>query len=118
MKNKNKLIILSILLTTNNIICSLTSLNGNILFWTSVGSKKAKGIKKMTSVSILTTIKIIISYVQYLEYQQIYLKIKGFNKNKKMILKFLNQSFFNILLVSDNTSSPHNGCKKVKKRRI
>lgn len=118
MKNKQKLIILAVLFTTNNVLYSLTQLNGNVIFWTSVGSKKTKGIKKITSTSILSVTKDIINCIQNIGYKNVYVKIKGFNKNKKVVIKYLNHSFLNILLISDETSFPHNGCKKAKNRRI
>nr|AHX02482.1 ribosomal protein S11 [Riquetophycus sp. HSY-2014a] len=118
MKNKKKLIILTILFTTNNILYALTDLNGKVIFWTSIGSKKTKGIKKTVSTSILAVTKNISNYIQKIGYKNLYIKIKGFNKSKKLVIKYLNQSFLNILLISDETSFPHNGCKKVKNRRV
>ena len=115
---KNKIIILSILFTANNVLYSLTDVKGNVIFWTSSGRKKAKGVKKATSISVITAMKDIYKYINISGYKQIYLKIKGFNKNKKLIIKYLNQTFLNILLVSEHTAFPHNGCKKSKKRRV
>lgn len=119
MQNRNKLIILSILFTTSNILCSLTDLNGKVIYWASVGSIKTKGVKKITSIAVIATLKKVTSYItKNTNYKKVYLKIRGFNKGKKIVIKYLNQSFFNILLISDNTSNPHNGCKKKRKKRI
>lgn len=115
---KNKIKILSILFTTNNTLYSLTDIDGKVIFWTSSGIKKIKGAKKVTSISALVAAKTIIKYLLKFNYKNIYLKIKGFNKNKKLIIKYFNQSFLNILLITDKTSFPHNGCKNPKKRRV
>lgn len=117
MKNSNKkLVVLSILFTPNNILYSVTQLNGDILFWTSSGTKKVKGTKKITSTSITSTIKYITSFICNFRY--VYVKVRGFGKTKKTVIKQLKQSFLNILLISDETAFPHNGCKQSKIRRI
>lgn len=119
MKNNNKnLIVLSILFTSNNILYSVTQLNGDVLFWTTSGTKKLKGTKKIVSTSITSAIKFTANYISSLNYKYVYVKIKGFGKSKRTVIKQLNQSFFNILLISDETSFPHNGCKRSKIRRI
>lgn len=115
---KNKIIILSILFTTNNIIFTLTDLTGNVIFWTSSGAKKVKGAKKITLTSISLITKEISKYIISSNYKYIYIKMKGFNKNKKIVIKYLKQLFSNILLISDNTTFPHNGCKRSNIRRI
>ena len=115
---KNKIKILSILFTTNNTLYSLTDLNGKVTFWTSSGSKKIKGVKKITSTSALAAAKSIIKHLLNSNNKNIYLKVKGFNKNKKLIIKYFNQSILNILLIADKTSFPHNGCKNSKNKRI
>ena len=115
MKNKNKLVILSILFTTNNVLYTLATADGKVLFWTSVGSKKSSGVKKTASISVLTTTKEIINYLSNFDYKYICIKIKGFNKNKKLVIKYLLQSSFNVSMILDETSFPHNGCKQSKK---
>ena len=118
MKNKHKLLILSILFTTNNILYSVTNIKGDVIFWISLGAYKTKNVKKMTLVSVLGIIKSIVANIYKLGYKYLYIKTKGFNKNKKIIIRYLNQSSLNILLLSDKTSFPHNGCRKRKIRRL
>lgn len=116
--NLKKSIVLSILFTSNNILYTLTNFYGDVLFWTSTGSKKARGLKKTTSLIVISTTKIIITYANKLGYNYVHIKLKGFGKNKKIILKSLKQSFLQILSIRDESSFPHNGCKKPKIRRI
>ena len=118
MKNKQKLIILTILFTTNNILYSLTSLEGKVFFWTSLGSKKIEGSKKLTPNFATNTTNVLIKMILNFNFKYTYLKLKGFNKSKKLVLKILTQSPLKILLISDKTLLPHNGCRKAKIRRI
>nr|YP_010726698.1 ribosomal protein S11 [Cystoclonium purpureum f. stellatum]WDY85185.1 ribosomal protein S11 [Cystoclonium purpureum f. stellatum] len=118
MLNNNKLIILSVLFTPNNILFSVSNLKGQTLFWTSTGSKKLKGTKKITFAFVILIVKNIKYFINKLEYKFIFIKIKGFNKNKKIFLRCLKQYFGNVVLIYEKTSFPHNGCKKSKLRRI
>nr|WOA02293.1 ribosomal protein S11 [Gloiopeltis furcata] len=116
--NTTKLAILSVLFTSNNILFSVTHLNGDVVFWTSSGSKKFKGTKKVTSTTLAVTIKIIAAWINNAGYKSIYVKVKGFNKNKKSVLRYFKNTFVGVFLVSDETYFPHNGCKGAKIRRV
>nr|AHX02506.1 ribosomal protein S11 [Schimmelmannia schousboei] len=116
-KNK-KSIILTILFTSNNIFYTLTKLNGEVLFWTSVGSKKLKGTKKITVTTITLAMNSILNFVNEFKCNNIHIKFKGFNKNKRLAMKYLKQTSLNILSISDLTAMAHNGCRLSKMRRI
>ena len=75
-------------------------------------------MKKTTSISIAAAIQYINQKLNSIGYNGIYVKIKGFSKNKKNVIKQLKQSTLNILFISDKISWPHNGCKQKKCRRI
>nr|YP_009546251.1 ribosomal protein S11 [Gelidium gabrielsonii]AYO27599.1 ribosomal protein S11 [Gelidium gabrielsonii] len=115
---KSKSLVLKILFTSTNILCCLVDIQGNVIFWTSVGTQKIKGTKKITSTAIETTFKQLLKEVKILGCNYLHIQLKGFNKNKKFILKFFNQAKLEILSISDQTSLPHNGCKARKARRI
>nr|YP_009511928.1 ribosomal protein S11 [Gracilariopsis mclachlanii]AXI97855.1 ribosomal protein S11 [Gracilariopsis mclachlanii] len=117
-KNNLKSIILVITFTSNNILYTLTDIEGKVLFWTSSGLKRLKGAKKITLTTIIFSIKTILAYFDNIKIKSIHLKLKGFDKNKKIVLKILKQSTLNILSIANNSMSAHNGCKKPKSRRI
>lgn len=118
MNTSSKSLILSILFTPNNILFTLTNLYGEVIYWTSTGSYKQKGTKKITLTVLILAVKSVINYLVYLKCTCIHLKLKGFKKNKKTILKYFNSKNLNILSISDLTSLPHNGCKNKKSRRL
>nr|WCH57954.1 ribosomal protein S11 [Hypnea marchantiae] len=113
-----KIIILHILFTTNNILYTITDLKGNTLFWASVGSNKIKNTKKITTTSIFLSIKRIKFFLNKSNVKYLFLKLKGFNKQKKIVLKYLKQFYSQIILVCEKTNLPHNGCKNRKIRRL
>lgn len=118
MNCKYKLVILSILFTSNNVIYSITDISGDVLFWTSLGFKRIKGTKKMNTTLLISVLKKVKEFINSLDCKYIFIKVKGFNKNKKFILKLLKYNFPMMCLLYEKTSHPHNGCKKMKKRRV
>nr|YP_010199722.1 ribosomal protein S11 [Gracilaria flabelliformis]UAD89680.1 ribosomal protein S11 [Gracilaria flabelliformis] len=113
-----KSIKLNILFTPNNILCTVTDIKGKVLFWTSAGSKKSRGMKKVTLTTIISILELISEYLNKSKIRNIHLNLNGFDKNKKIVLKYLKQSFFNILSITNNSMLSHNGCKNLKKRYI
>nr|YP_010555056.1 ribosomal protein S11 [Kappaphycus malesianus]UYR20477.1 ribosomal protein S11 [Kappaphycus malesianus] len=113
---KNRLVIISVFLTLNNIFYNVSNIKGEVLFWTSSGSLNLKGSKKITSTSISSNLKSVKKFMDNLDHVYVFIKIRGFNKNKKYLIKLLKQYFENTVLVHEKTSFPHNGCKKTKIR--
>nr|QJH88472.1 ribosomal protein S11 [Pterocladia lucida] len=116
--NKSKTIILKFCFTSTNILCSVTTIGSKSIFWTSTGSQKIKGMKKITSTTIIGILKKIIFKLHNLNFKYAHLRVKGFNRNKKAIIRYFKNSYIKILSINDETSFPHNGCKNKKVRRI
>nr|YP_011003669.1 ribosomal protein S11 [Gracilaria eucheumatoides]WPS66071.1 ribosomal protein S11 [Gracilaria eucheumatoides] len=117
-KKNKKIIKLNILFTFNNVLCTLTNIEGDTLFWISAGVKKSRGTKKITLVVITSMLKLILEHLIKLKITYIHLNLNGFDKNKKIVLKYFKQSFLNILSITNNSKLSHNGCKSLKKRSI
>nr|WCH57834.1 ribosomal protein S11 [Hypnea edeniana] len=116
-KNK-KLIILNIIFTWNNILYTVTNLKGDVLFWSSVGSYKINSTKKITATSIFLSIKGLKTFLNNNHFNYIFLKVKGFSKHKKSVLKYFKQFYSEIILIQEKVHLPHNGCKESKVRRF
>ena len=114
----SKSLVLSLLFTSSNILCTIANLKGEVIYWTSVGTYKNKGTKKITSTSLTSVIKLLTNYLENIGCAFLHIRLKGLRKNKKMVLKYFKTSSLNILSICDNTSLPHNGCKKQKIRRL
>lgn len=112
---KTRALILYILITNNNIFYTITDLKGNVIMWTSLGSTKIKGTKKMTLNSIKLNLMYLLNNQNPLA---IHIIFKGNNKYKKFIIKYLKQLSINILSICDQTTCAHNGCKLKKRRRL
>nr|QUJ09433.1 ribosomal protein S11 [Neorhodomela munita] len=110
---------LFILFTQNNIFVTLTNSKGDVFFFKSIGFLKTRGLKKLTPSAIKNFIVFYLSKTISKTNIKIHIKLKGFNKCKKLIIKNLVALFSTeILSISDNTNKANNGCKLKKKRRL
>nr|YP_009541970.1 ribosomal protein S11 [Synarthrophyton chejuense]AYR06640.1 ribosomal protein S11 [Synarthrophyton chejuense] len=114
----NKSIILLVLLKKNNIICVLTTLSGKVLTWVTTGSLKLRGTRKITSLTIISSLKLIYTYIYKFNCNNVHIKIKGINKNKNLFIKYLKSIGFNIISFQEIPLLPYNGCKNNNIRRI
>nr|YP_010620200.1 Ribosomal protein S11 [Dipterosiphonia australica]WAX04236.1 Ribosomal protein S11 [Dipterosiphonia australica] len=114
-----KVFFLTILFNQNNIFLTLTNVKGEILFWQSLGNLKIKGLKKLTQSLIKPFIYSNFNKISIFSNFRLHVRLKGFNKCKKKLLKIL-LPLLNILVlsVSDQSNIPTNGCKTKKKRRL
>lgn len=119
MKLFNKFpIILSIYFANNNILCTITNLQGNTLTQSTAGINKIKGTKKVTISSIYALIKTLCSSPEFNNSLSVYIKIKGTSKIKTNFIKYLKLFDFKILLIQEKLCLPYGGCKKVKTRKL
>nr|YP_010619970.1 Ribosomal protein S11 [Xiphosiphonia pinnulata]WAX03983.1 Ribosomal protein S11 [Xiphosiphonia pinnulata] len=114
-----KLYFLLILFTQNNIFITLTTLKGEVILWNSLGSLKIKGLKKLSNSLIKNFIFINLNQLKFQKELKIHVKLKGYNKLKKLFIRFL-ILFLQEIIFSfiDNSATPMNGCKWKKKRRL
>lgn len=110
--------ILFIYFTRNNILCTITNLQGNTLAWSTAGTKKLKGAKKITISSIHALSKTLSKYSSDRGILTVYVKVKGTNRLKSSFIKSLKLLNFNILLLQEKLCLPHSGCRKNRIRKL
>nr|WDA66155.1 ribosomal protein S11 [Lithothamnion corallioides] len=110
--------ILLLLFTKNNIICTITNLQGKTLVWVTAGSVKLQGTKKITTSTISSVVKKLYTFNKEFGYTHIHIRLKGINKNRNLFIKYLKVIGFNIVSLKEKIILPHNGCKKPRNRRI
>nr|YP_009325888.1 ribosomal protein S11 [Choreocolax polysiphoniae]APC24880.1 ribosomal protein S11 [Choreocolax polysiphoniae] len=114
-----KIYFLFILFTQNNIFITLSNYQGNTYFWKSIGFLKSKKSKKLTLSLFKNFINFYLLQLNNIKNSKLHIKLKGFNKCKKLMLKNVFTLFSKkILSISDNTNNATNGCKLKKKRRL
>ena len=114
---KKETIFIYIIFNYNNIFFLVINENKKILFKYTLGQCKTKGLKKINLNSIKTSLNLINKFVIN-KNCNIHLKLKGIQKNKKIVLKYIKQLHIQYMSISDTSLIIHNGCRKKKNRKL
>jgi len=104
--------------TFNNTIITITDDSGNVIAWSSAGSKGFKGSRKSTPYAAQIAADTAAGKAQEHGLKTLTVKIKGPGAGRETALRALQARGFKILSINDTTPIAHNGTKKTKKRRV
>ena len=104
--------------TFNNTIVSIADENGNVIAWSSAGSKGFKGSRKSTPYAAQIAADHAASKAQEFGLKTLTVKLKGPGAGRETVLRALQSRGFKILSIKDTTPMPHNGSRPPKKRRV
>jgi len=104
--------------TFNNTIVSIADESGNVIAWSSAGSKGFKGSRKSTPYAAQIAADSAASKAQEHGLKTLTVKLKGPGAGRETALRALQSRGFKILSIKDTTPMPHNGSRPPKKRRV
>ena len=104
--------------TFNNTIISITDDSGNVIAWSSAGSKGFKGSRKSTPYAAQLAADTAATKAQEHGLKILTVKLKGPGAGRETALRALQSRGFKILSIKDTTTMPHNGARPPKKRRV
>ena len=104
--------------TFNNTIITIADDSGNVLAWSSAGSKGFKGSRKSTPYAAQIAADHAASKAQEHGLKTLVVKLKGPGSGRETALRALQAKGFKILSIKDSTPMPHNGARPPKKRRV
>ena len=104
--------------TFNNTIVTITDDSGNVIAWSSAGSRGFKGSRKSTSYAAQIAADHAASKAQEHGLKTLSVKLKGPGSGRETALRALQARGFKILSIKDTTPMPHNGSRPPKKRRV
>ena len=104
--------------TFNNTIISITDNSGNVIAWSSAGSKGFKGSRKSTPYAAQIAADTAATKAQEHGLKTLTVKLKGPGSGRETALRALQSRGFKILSIKDVTPMPHNGSRPPKKRRV
>ena len=104
--------------TFNNTIVSITDDSGNVIAWSSAGSKGFKGSRKSTPYAAQIAADAAATKAQEHGLKTLTVKLKGPGAGRETALRALQSRGFKILSIKDTTTMPHNGSRPPKKRRV
>ena len=104
--------------TFNNTIISISDDNGNIIAWSSAGSRGFKGSRKSTPYAAQIAADHVAAKAQEHGIKILTVRLKGPGSGRETALRALHARGFKILSIKDTTPMPHNGSRASKKRRV
>tara|TARA_B100001123_G_C15236979_1_gene997547 strand:+ start:1008 stop:1448 length:441 start_codon:yes stop_codon:yes gene_type:complete len=110
--------IASVFATFNNTIVTISDESGNVIAWSSAGSKGFKGSRKSTPYAAQIAADHAASKAQEHGLKTLSVKIKGPGSGRETALRALQARGFKIISIKDTTAMPHNGSRPPKKRRV
>jgi small subunit ribosomal protein S11 len=122
LKKKEKRIVVNgkayVSATFNNTIISITDKDGNVLSWSSAGSKGFKGSRKSTPYAAQVAADDAALKAAEYGLKNIDVEVKGPGSGRETALRALQARGFKILSIKDTSPVAHNGCRPPKKRRV
>jgi len=104
--------------TFNNTMITITDQNGNVLAWSSSGSRGFKGSRKSTPFAAQIAAEDAAKKAQEHGVRNIEVYVKGPGSGRESALRALQSVGFSISFIRDVTPIPHNGCRPPKRRRV
>ena len=104
--------------TFNNTIVSITDDSGNVIAWSSAGSKGFKGSRKSTPYAAQIAADTAATKAQEHGLKTLTVKLKGPGSGRETALRALQARGFKIISIKDVTPMSHNGARPPKKRRV
>ena len=104
--------------TFNNTIVTIADESGNVIAWSSAGSKGFKGSRKSTPYAAQIAADHAASKAQEHGLKVLSVKLKGPGSGRETALRALQARGFKIVSIKDTTPMPHNGSRPPKKRRV
>ena len=104
--------------TFNNTIISIADESGNVVSWSSAGSKGFKGSRKSTPYAAQVAADDAGSKAYDMGLRTLSVQVKGPGSGRETALRALQSRGFKILSIKDETPMAHNGSRPPKKRRV
>ncbi len=104
--------------TFNNTIVSIADTSGNVISWSSAGSKGFKGSRKSTPYAAQIAADAAATKALEVGMKILSVEVKGPGSGRETALRALQARGFKITSIKDTTPMPHNGTRPPKKRRV
>ena len=104
--------------TFNNTIVTITDTSGNVISWSSAGSRGFKGSRKSTPFAAQLAAEDAAREAQDHGMRTVTVLVKGPGAGREAALRALQSSGLKVTIIRDVTAIPHNGCRPRKRRRV
>ena len=104
--------------TFNNTLVTITDPQGNVVSWSSAGSRGFRGSRKSTPFAAQVAAQDAAHKAMDQGMRSVGVLIKGPGGGREAAVRALQSAGFKITMIRDITPVPHNGCRPPKKRRV
>ena len=104
--------------TFNNTIVTITDLEGDVVSWSSAGSRGFKGSRKSTPFAAQLAAEDAARKAQDAGMKTVAIFVKGPGSGRESALRAFQNVGMRVTLLRDVTPIPHNGCRPPKRRRV
>jgi small subunit ribosomal protein S11 len=102
----------------NNIIISLTNMNGQVIAWSSAGKMGFKGSKKNTPYAAQMAAQDCSKVAYDFGLRKVKVFVKGPGAGRESAIRTIHTAGIEVTEIQDITPLPHNGCRPPKRRRV
>jgi small subunit ribosomal protein S11 len=102
----------------NNTIVTITDTAGNVITWSSSGSKGFKGSRKSTPFASQLAAETAAKKAMENGMRQVEVYVKGPGTGRESAIRAIQAAGLEIVAIKDVTPIPHNGCRPPKRRRV
>ncbi len=102
----------------NNIIISLTNMQGQVISWASSGKMGFRGSKKNTPYAAQMAASDCSKVAYDLGLRKVKVYVKGPGSGRESAIRNIHASGIEVTEIVDVTPLPHNGCRPAKRRRV
>ncbi len=102
----------------NNIIISVTNMNGQVISWGSAGKMGFKGSKKNTPYAAQMASQVCAQAAYDLGMRKAEVFVKGPGSGRESAIRTVQNVGIEVTSIKDITPLPHNGCRPPKRRRV
>ena len=102
----------------NNIIVTLTNMNGEVISWSSAGKKGFRGSKKNTPYAAQVASEECSKTAYDLGLRKVKVFVKGPGNGRESAIRAMASIGLQVTEIVDVTPLPHNGCRPAKRRRV
>ena len=110
--------IANILATFNNTIVTFSDLNGDVLSWSSAGSKGFKGSRRSTPFAAQVAAEDAARKAMESGIKSCSVIVTGPGSGRESAIRAISAAGIRVSLIRDMTPVPHNGCRPPKRRRV
>src|SRR6476469_11277061 len=104
--------------TFNNTLITFTDVTGNVISWSSAGSRGFKGSRKSTPFAAQVAAGDAAAKAMEHGLKNVQVLVKGPGAGRESALRALASAGLKISIIRDVTPIPHNGCRQAKRRRV